>query len=160
MCAKVGKSLKCKSSHSAPENVDRGVAAVGSSMVPGSRAGRRLVVSPWLFKWTIMLASLAVFFFSVAFLLPPCFCRLEYLFCLSTCSDFLKEEVHHSTGKYRFIISNGSYTNNNNKKKVCLVVLCVCVCVCICLIWRWEKNNIYEKHLYDEIPLECEARQC
>lgn len=25
-------------------------------------------------------------------------------------------------------------------------------------IWRWK--NIYEKHLYDKIPLECEARQC
>lgn len=22
------------------------------------------------------------------------------------------------------------------------------------------KKNIYEKHLYDKIPLECEARQC
>lgn len=28
-------------------------------------------------------------------------------------------------------------------------------------IWRWlKKKNIYEKHLYDKIPLECEARQC
>ena len=23
-----------------------------------------------------------------------------------------------------------------------------------------KKKNIYEKHLYDKIPLECEARQC
>lgn len=31
-------------------------------------------------------------------------------------------------------------------------------CMCICL-FDVEKN-IYEKHLYDKIPLECEARQC
>lgn len=37
-------------------------------------------------------------------------------------------------------------------EKVCLVVLYVYVSV-----WRWKKN-IYEKHLYDKIPLECEAR--
>lgn len=34
-----------------------------------------------------------------------------------------------------------------------LVVFHVCDC--------WEKKNIYEhKHLYNKIPLECEARQC
>ncbi len=32
-------------------------------------------------------------------------------------------------------------------------------CMCICL-FDVEKKNIYEKHLYDKIPLECEARQC
>lgn len=31
----------------------------------------------------------------------------------------------------------------------------VCVYVYLTL-----KKNIYEKHLYDKIPLECEARQC
>lgn len=36
---------------------------------------------------------------------------------------------------------------------MCLVVLFVYMS-----IWRWK--NIYEKHLYDKIPLECEARQC
>lgn len=38
--------------------------------------------------------------------------------------------------------------------KVCLVVLYVYLS-----IWRLGKKNIYEKHLYDKIPLECEARQ-
>lgn len=33
-------------------------------------------------------------------------------------------------------------------------------CTCICLFDVDKKKNIYEKHLYDKIPLECEARQC
>lgn len=36
-------------------------------------------------------------------------------------------------------------------------------CMCICLFDvddKKKKKNIYEKHLYDKIPLECEARQC
>lgn len=36
-------------------------------------------------------------------------------------------------------------------------VLGCAVCVYVCLTL---KKNIYEKHLYDKTPLECEARQC
>lgn len=35
----------------------------------------------------------------------------------------------------------------------------VCVYVYLTLMIK-KKKNIYEKHLYDKIPLECEARQC
>ena len=34
------------------------------------------------------------------------------------------------------------------------------VCVYVYLTLMIKKKNIYEKHLYDKIPLECEARQC
>lgn len=36
-------------------------------------------------------------------------------------------------------------------------VLGCAVCV---YVYLTLKKNIYEKHLYDKIPLECEARQC
>lgn len=40
--------------------------------------------------------------------------------------------------------------------------LCGWLCSMYVTVWRWERNkNIYEhKHLYNKIPLECEARQC
>lgn len=34
-----------------------------------------------------------------------------------------------------------------------------CICICLFDVGK-QKKNIYEKHLYDKIPLECEARQC
>lgn len=32
--------------------------------------------------------------------------------------------------------------------------------VCVYVFDVEKKKNIYEKHLYNKIPLECEARQC
>lgn len=34
------------------------------------------------------------------------------------------------------------------------------MCICLFDVDDKKKKNIYEKHLYDKIPLECEARQC
>lgn len=99
-----------------------------------------------------MLASLCCF--SVAFLLPPCFAALSIV-CLSTCSDLKRKKKRKKKSlftvqEYRFIISNGSY----NIKSVLGCAVCVNVYLTL------EKKTIYEKHLYDKIPLECEARQC
>lgn len=38
-----------------------------------------------------------------------------------------------------------------HEKSVLGCALCICVCLTL-------EKNIYEKHLYDKIPLECEAR--